>query len=465
MKNTRQVKKLKIKNFFFLGLINLIIIISSSIIMPVIFNYPPFAESNIQFQNEIEPLNHVQQYIIIFFILTIVFSIITNLLMKNIYKFLNKYYRKEQISFKEINEIRKDCLNLPYIFYISEIIITLLIGIILSASIGISNIIILKFVLLFLTILPLISLLQFMFLQKNLKDINLLTYNNTKEITKNLGIRVKFSTNLILQVMPFLLASIIVISLIGYAKTTEEKGNSVTNYYKAYFENRNFNDITIDGLKKELDTIPLLNNTDYYIILPPNKKQAYTSNPNAKISHFFLTYLDYFFHDTNGMVYEYYGTEQQAYMIELKDNNGDSWYIGFEYIITDYSLLYFYIDIIIAVSLLYLIFIYFWSRNTSANISTISESLEHVLKENDYNTQKFLPIVSNDEFGDLAYAYNKIEELTNQHLREIQNNQDILIEQERLASLRSNDWWYCTQFKNTYFFNKWWFRRIIRFNK
>ena len=43
--------------------------------------------------------------------------------------------------------------------------------------------------------------------------------------------------------------------------------------------------------------------------------------------------------------------------------------------------------------------------------------------------------LSNDEFGDLAYSYNKIEELTNLHLKEIQNNQDILVEQERLASL------------------------------
>ena len=435
MKNTKEVKKLKRKNFFFLGLINLIIIISTYLIMPIIFNYPPFAESDLKFQNAIEPLNHVQQYILIFIILTVIFSIITNLLMRNIYKFLNKFYRKENISREEIKEIRKDCLTIPYIFYLSEIIIALSVGVILSVVLGISNVIILKFGLLLITILPLISLLQFMFLQKNLKNVILLTYSNTKESNKDLGFRIKFSTNLIIQIMPFLLASIIVISLVGYAKTTEEKGNSTMNYYKAYFANRTFSDVTLDGLKSELDTIPRLNNSDYYIILPPNRTEAYTSNPNEEITEFFLAYLDYFFYDTNGMVYEYYGTEKQAYMMELKDENGASWYIGFEYTITDYSLLYFYIGIIAGVSLLYLVFIYIWSRNTSANISTIAESLEHIVKENDYNSQRYLPITSNDEFGDLAYSYNKIEELTNQHLKEIQNNQDMLVEQERLASL------------------------------
>ncbi len=433
--NTKEVKKLKRKNFFFLGLINLIIIICTSIIMPVIFNYPPFAENDLEFQNTIEPLNHVQQYIVIFILLTIIFTIITNILMRNIYRFLNKYYRKQTIEIEEIQKIRKDCFNIPYIFYLSEIIVTWSVGIILSAVLGISNIIILKFALLLITILSLISLLQFMFLQKQLKAITVLTYEISNNSEKYTGFRIKFSTNLIIQIIPFLLASIIVISLVGYAKTTEEKGNSTMNYYKAYFDNRNFSSINMEDLKSELNTIPLLSDSDYYIIIPPNRETIYVSDTAAEVTDFFLTYLNYFFYDTNGMVYEYYGTEQQAYMIELKDTNGESWYIGFEYYITDYSLLYFYIGIIIAVLTLYFVFIYIWSKNTSTNISTISQSLEHVIEENDYSSRKILPILSNDEFGDLAYSYNKIEELTSQHLRKIQNNQDMLIEQERLASL------------------------------
>lgn len=433
--NNKKVINLKAQLFFFFGLINLIIIVCTYFILPVIFNYPPFAENDLNFQNAVESLNHPQQYIIVFVLLTVIFTIITNILMHNIYVFLNHYYKKQPITDTERKKIRKDCINLPYLFYLSEIIISFSLGILLVISLGISNTTMMKFGLLLITILPLISLLQFMFLQKKLKQIIFLTYTTKETMEKIHGIRIKFSTKLIIQVIPFLLASIIIISLIGYAKTTAQKGVSIANYYKSYFQNRNFSSVDLESLKKELDTIPLLSDSDYYIIIPPNNENIYLSKEDEEMTDFFLTYLDYFFDKTNGMIYEYYGTEKQAYMIELKDISNNSWYIGFEYEITDYSLLYFYVDIILIVSLLYIIFIYIWSRNTSANISQISESLEHIVQENDYTKPQFLPILSNDEFGDLAYSYNKIEELTNVHLKEIQNNQEMLVEQERLASL------------------------------
>lgn len=49
-------------------------------------------------------------------------------------------------------------------------------------------------------------------------------------------------------------------------------------------------------------------------------------------------------------------------------------------------------------------------------------------------------------------------------IQTIQNNQDMLIEQERLASLRTNDWWYRPQLKNANFLRSWWLRGFIRFN-
>ena len=122
-------------------------------------------------------------------------------------------------------------------------------------------------------------------------------------------------------------------------------------------------------------------------------------------------------------------------MIDLTDEAGKTWYVGFEYTFTDYNLMYSYIAIMLAISILYGFFLFIVSRNISSNISTISESLENISKDNEYISKKFLPITSNDEFGDLAYSYNSIVELTNQHLKEIQDNQDILVEQERLASL------------------------------
>lgn len=435
---SKETKKFKQKNLFFIGLVNLIALLFTYVIIPVILNYPPYVERDLKFQNEIETLNHPQKYIIIFIFLTLIFYSIINILMKNIYSFIDKYYSNQKISFDEINNVRKDCLNIPYIFYISEIILSFIIGIIIIIIHSISNLNVIKLGLFLVTLLPLIGLLQFIFFQKSLKKINLLTYSINAKYSKIKSFRIKFSSNLILQIVPFLLEAIIVISLVGYAKTTNQNGISTMNYYKSYFNNRKFETINLSSIKQELDSIPLHSKSDYYIIITPNKEYIYTSN-SSTVTNFFLKYLDYYFDKTGGMIYEYYGSEQQAYMINLVDENHDTWYVGFEYSISDTNLMLFYIHIIFGVTALYIIFIYLWSKNTSTNISTISESLKYVVKEIDYTTQKYLPILSNDEFGDLAYAYNKIEERTNRHLKKIQNNQDMLIEQERLASLRTND--------------------------
>ena len=428
-------KKLKIKIFFFLSLINFFIVIISYNLLPVIMNYPPYAKNNLAFQNEVEQFNHIQQYAFVFVLATSICYVIINLLMKNIYVFFNLRHKHQEVPQKLIKTVRKDCANIPYIFYISEISICLILAFLLMIFLNNSNMFLLKYGMALLAIIALTSLLQFIFLQINLKKVSLLTYNSTPNFEKNNGFRIKFSSSFNLQIIPFLLVSIIIISLFGYAKTSSEKANSIATYYRSHFENLEFSNISLETLKENLENVPLYDNSDYYLIISFDNNIFYTSNNNEKISDFFLSYLKYFFNETKGIIYEYYGYEKQACMVDLKDEYGKTWYIGFEYTFTDYTLMYSYVAIMIAISILYGFFLFIVSRNISSNISTISESLENISKNNEYISKKFLPITSNDEFGDLAYSYNSIVELTNQHLQEIQDNQDILVEQERLASL------------------------------
>ena len=44
------------------------------------------------------------------------------------------------------------------------------------------------------------------------------------------------------------------------------------------------------------------------------------------------------------------------------------------------------------------------------------------------NKNMILPVASNDEFGDLAYYYNKIQELTIRNVEQIHDNQETLME-------------------------------------
>lgn len=88
------------------------------------------------------------------------------------------------------------------------------------------------------------------------------------------------------------------------------------------------------------------------------------------------------------------------------------------------------------------------------SISTISKVFT-IEVNNIYNNRNFLGILL--LFKDITQHKKDVQT--------IQDNQDMLIEQERLASLRTNDWWYRSQLKNANFLRSWWLRGFIRFNQ
>lgn len=431
--NTTEVKKMKLRLYTLIIFVNLILIFVTYKVMPIIQNYPPNSE-NIAFQKSVEKLSHVEQYIMIFVVGTAIHIFTLNKSLKNIYRFLNKYHNKEKISYDEIKETRKDCITVPYKFYLLQIIIVLVLGMSLTFLLISDGLAILKFFLMLLAITTLIEIIQFTFIQRELKNVMIKTYRSESKYEKNLGLRLNFSTNLILQIIPFIGVSIIIISLIGYAKATEEFAKTNASYYEAYLENRNFNNLNLNEIKENLKSIPLKSKDDYYFIYIPEISYEYTSKPEAKISDFFKKYLDFYFEGSSDIIYEFYGTEQQAYTLKLKDNTGMNWYIGFEYNTTDHTLMAYYITIIIGALMIYTIFIYILAKNISNNIVNVSNSLEEILKGKNKNKEK-IAIVSNDEIGDLSYYYNKIAELTEEHEKELKDNEYIMQRQAQFAIL------------------------------
>ena len=431
--NTTEVKKMKLRLYTLIIFVNLILIFVTYKVMPIIQNYPPNSE-NVAFQKSVEKLSHVEQYIMIFVVGTAIHIFTLNKSLKNIYRFLNKYHNKEKISYDEIKETRKDCITVPYKFYLLQIIIVLVLGMSLTFLLISDGLAILKFFLMLLAITTLIEIIQFTFIQRELKNVMIKTYRSENKYEKNLGLRLNFSTNLILQIIPFIGVSIIIISLIGYAKATEEFAKTNASYYEAYLENRNFNNVNLNEIKENLKSIPLKSKDDYYFIYIPDISYEYISKPEVKISEFFKKYLDFYFEGNSDIIYEFYGTEQQAYTLKLIDNTGMNWYIGFEYNTTDHTLMAYYITIIIGALMIYTIFIYILAKNISNNIVNVSNSLEEILKGKNKNKEK-IAIVSNDEIGDLSYYYNKIAELTEEHEKELKDNEYIMQRQAQFAIL------------------------------
>ena len=435
-KSTKELKLFKLKFISTILVVDLITIILVYFIMPLVQNFPPLSE-DFAFQKEVQQVTHIQQYAIVYLISITIHLTSFKLLMKKIYQYLNKYYRKEKISYSEIKEIRKDCINIPYKVFFVQMTLIISVGIIFNFIMLASAFSILRFTLMIVSVASIVSIILLIVTQKFLYNVIITTYEISNKYEKNNGYRITNSQNLIFQMVPFIAVILIIISLIGYSKTVQQEGFSTGNYYKAYLESKNISpqQVSMESLKEILSTIPLQNDSHYYFIISPHDETIFVSSEQGEISDFVLSYRDYFYDQTNGFLYEKFGVDEQLYAMDLTDINGDTWYVGFKYPVMDMDLLIYYFTIIIVLLAVYAILLYIWSHNISNNLIKTSNSLKNIVDTKNIDKEKILPIASNDEFGDLAYYYNKIQELTANNIEQIHNNQETLMERERLASL------------------------------
>lgn len=435
-KHTKELKNFKLKLILTLLIVDAIAVILVYFIMPSVQNFPPFSEDFV-FQAEVQQFTHIQQYAVIYIIGICIHLLSFSFLMKRIYKYLDKYYQKKEISYEEIKNVRKDCINIPYkIFFVQMVLITS-IGIIFNFIMLASAFSILRFTLMIIAIASIISIIILIASQKLLYSVISTTYKISNKYEKNNGYRITNSQNLLFQMVPFIAVVLIVISLIGYSKAVQQEGFSKGNYYRGYLESKNITSeqVNVETLKEILSTIPLLEDSHYYFIIFPNDKDIYVSNTNGSISDFVLSYRNYFYNQTNGFLYEKFGIDEQLYAMDLKDSDGQTWYIGFKYSVIDMDLLVYFFGLIFIILIAYSILLYIWSHNISNNLIKTTDNLKNILDTENVDKNNILAIASNDEFSDLAYYYNKIQELTAKNIEKIHDSQETLMEKERLASL------------------------------
>ena len=433
---TKKLTNFKLKFLLMVLLVDAITVILLYFIMPLVQNFPPFSE-NIAFQSQLEELTHIEQYIIAYILCISVHILSFFLLMRKIFAYLKKYYNNEKISYNEILQVRKDCINIPYKVFAVQMALIIGIGILFNFIMLVSAFTIMRFTLMIIVIASIISVILLIGTQKMLYKVNISTYEVCKKYKKNIGYRITNSKNLLFQMIPFILVILIVISLIGYSKAVQQEGFAIGNYYRAYLEinKASPDEVSMDYLKNLLDKVPLQSESHYYFIISPNDEEIYTSNPDGSISDFVLKYRDFFYEESNGILYETYGVDEQLYTIDVTDSNGQTWYYGFKYPVVDFDLFLYYFELIIVVLIAYTILLSVWSHNISNNLIKTTERLKDILEDENVDNDNILHIVSNDEFGDLSYYYNKIQELTVRNIEKIHENQNMLMESERLASL------------------------------
>ena len=145
--------------------------------------------------------------------------------------------------------------------------------------------------------------------------------------------------------------------------------------------------------------------------------------------------MNIFADQTDGRVYEYFGVEVQGYMKNITIAEGENITIGFKYSNTSLDTVIFLVTIGIVATFALFIVLTFWAKNTTKNIVDVSNSMAEIASKKTIANTKGLPILSTDEIGDLTSSFNKIQKLTYEHIKLLKDNQDTLMEKERLASL------------------------------
>ncbi len=428
------MKKIKFKIYLKILIIDLFLILAMSYLVPLLSGYPPYSEEA-SFQIQIEGLTHTQQYIAFgLFGIILHFSFIT-ITFKDIFKFLKDYGKNHNFSKEFIQKIRRQCFSINTKIMFFQLFVLIILLAVLFINVKISVVLCVKFLLIYTSFMMSSAIIYIILIRDDINTIIRKTYTIYGELPLNIR-KTKFHRNLIMNLLPFFFIVIVISCLLGYTKVCDQLGESSYYYYYLYLSDINYSETTYDELKDALGKIPLKNREDYYLIInKDNQNPIYFSSPNGYVSDFFLLYMENYSSQTNGRIYEYFGVEEQAYVKDVHLTSGEDLIIGFKYSNTSIDTIIFFVTIALLSTILISAVLAFWARNTSKNITEVSTAMIEIATNENVDKIKTLPILSTNEIGDLTSAFNKIQKLTYNHIKQIQDNKDTLMEKERLASL------------------------------
>ncbi len=434
-KNMYQTSKKRFKKYtiFFKLLIGLIIgllVLTPSLyyLIPMILNYPDKTYGT-SFQTELENTIYIQQVLLISFAIFALFAIIIFIKTRFLSKYNDVINNPEKHSEDEINFVKERLFNTPYsIFFLNIILPSITLTFIHACTIHQIGITTLKLFMLVISFITLYVVTMHIYINQLFKEIlSSLPVTNLSKIR-----RTALAKRIMINIVPVFAASLLFMTLFGYTRVAIEKGNSsfeayrhTLNYFCRDNENRFSNiDDLVAYLKADLE---LLNPADTIFVKTPSGEFIDTDKNVLKVSDFFKKYLAEMSSTNNGRVYEYYGVDSQAATGTIEVGN-QTYLVGVYFNILSINVLNAFLISYFILIVIDLIILLLFSLDLKYDVTEISEKFKTIESQISDGSVSKISSTSNDEIGDLCTAYNAVSELT-------QDNQDKLIEKERLASL------------------------------
>ena len=217
------MKKFKIKIYSKIILIDIIIALIMSILVPVLANYPPHSEE-LAFQSQVLKVSHIWQYFILLIVTCTIHLIMCKFIFKNSFNYVKKF---PAVSDDEVIKVRFETYKANRRLLISTII-TFVIDLVLLINMIIFNSwLIAKLSLILFSLLMSSWIMQTILIKSNLKDLVKSTYEVYPSVTLSNKIE-KLYISLLKDTLPIFIVILILISLLGYSLVQNQIGN---NYY------------------------------------------------------------------------------------------------------------------------------------------------------------------------------------------------------------------------------------------
>lgn len=398
--------------------------------IPYLLNYGPDT-INTEFDRQVSGgFYYYQQILLVSISVISLVSLILFVLLKDIDYY--PLYKTNKAKYKKnIDYIKKLCLNLPNKVLVAFIVIPLIFsfGILFVQTSYLTSadfkLMLLVFVLSTITI----SLVN-IYIRKICSGILVELENTSFSGAKSTGL-VK---RLLFQFLPIMVICILFTYLAISAIYEKNNANLLSKYYVNQFKTdlAQISIKDVDELKDLISKIDLYNSGNILFIADNNLNFIYQT---GEISSYFKKYAAELSLKNNYEVYDYYGTSGQGILYPVTLENGQTYYLGAYYVIYSSETILYIVSLLVFLGILCALIIYAFTHELAKNVREITNSLERIANSNETISKHDLYITSVDEIGKLVEVYNTIQALTVEHVNEIHKNQNMLMERERLASL------------------------------
>lgn len=424
------MKKITIKSKSLL-LYNLFFIIASIIfyfLIPIMLNYPPNSINN-AFEKTIDMgLTTIVQYSSIIIVAIIISNIYFVSQIKSVEKYKNYVDKEDEESKKKLEAIKKKCFSLPYKIYLIHATVPCIVLVLILLATGAKMSLTFRIFSLVFIFTIVLGLIAYIFSNNIFREI-LIELKNEKKYTGKLNLN--YRSRVFLLFLPLFLLVLLFMMMTADMLLAKERGKLISDNYSTQFASQDYSILNnVEDIKENLKSIKKFNDDDTLFII--SRDGVVYSDTDEEITDFFIKYT--FNVAENGHTYGYYASWIQGSYI-LCTIDGVEYACGVMYETTSMSNYIFMINTVLILFAICLFFLWYFTKDISERVIVVSDNLSKISNREVLDYTQKLPVLSNDEMGELAMSFNKILDLEKEHASELKRNQEMLIEQERLSSL------------------------------